>query len=240
MSGGHAHKGHDDYAVEPVRGLPENLPAGEHILWQGAPRWWEMAKHVFHIRAAALYFAVLMAWRASGYIAQGKIGAALLVGASLLPISLLGLGLLAVLAWLCSSTSVYTITNKRVVMRIGVALPTSINIPFTVIVGAGLRHAGGAGDIALTVNAGKRMAYSNLWPHVRPWRLNNPEPSLRCIEEAKHVAGVLSRALAEALPAECVMVSKIEDESANTATYPFGAPSPVSPAGLSAAAGQVA
>jgi hypothetical protein len=28
---------HDDFAVEPVRGLPEKPPAGEIILWQGRP-----------------------------------------------------------------------------------------------------------------------------------------------------------------------------------------------------------
>lgn len=32
----------DDVQVEPIRGLPELPPEGEHILWQGAPdpgRW---------------------------------------------------------------------------------------------------------------------------------------------------------------------------------------------------------
>ena len=28
---------HDDFKFEPVRGLPEALPEGEHILWQGSP-----------------------------------------------------------------------------------------------------------------------------------------------------------------------------------------------------------
>jgi hypothetical protein len=28
---------HDDFKFEPIRGLPEQLPEGEHILWQGAP-----------------------------------------------------------------------------------------------------------------------------------------------------------------------------------------------------------
>jgi sporulation protein YlmC with PRC-barrel domain len=29
---------HDDFQTEPVRGLPENLPEGEYILWQGQTR----------------------------------------------------------------------------------------------------------------------------------------------------------------------------------------------------------
>ncbi len=28
---------HDDFAFDPLPGLPEALPAGENILWQGRP-----------------------------------------------------------------------------------------------------------------------------------------------------------------------------------------------------------
>jgi hypothetical protein len=28
---------HDDFAFEPVKGLPELPPEGEHLLWQGRP-----------------------------------------------------------------------------------------------------------------------------------------------------------------------------------------------------------
>ncbi|MEM1103487.1 MAG: hypothetical protein AAGH48_05230, partial [Pseudomonadota bacterium] len=59
--GGH---GHDDFAAEPIRGLPEALPEGERILWQGEPTWRQLAVNVFHIRALAIYFGVLMIWRA--------------------------------------------------------------------------------------------------------------------------------------------------------------------------------
>ena len=35
---------HDDFAFEPVRGLPAVLPPGERMLWQGAPRWQDAEK----------------------------------------------------------------------------------------------------------------------------------------------------------------------------------------------------
>lgn len=41
---GHPH-GHDDFAVEPIPGLPELPPEGEHILWQGAPCWHALARY---------------------------------------------------------------------------------------------------------------------------------------------------------------------------------------------------
>jgi hypothetical protein len=193
--------GHDDYAVEPIRGLPERPPAGEQIIWQGSPSWWAMAKHVFHIRAVAAYLLALIAWRAGVHLQDGQTPAAIVAALSLLPVSLGALGLLALLAWLCSHTSVYTITSKRIVMRVGVALPTAINLPFTVIGAAGLRGQGdGPGDICLSLIGEERMAYSNLWPHVRPWHLSRPQPTLRGIPHARQVAEILGQALAQALP----------------------------------------
>ena len=208
-------EGHDDYAVEPIRGLPEKLPAGEDILWQGAPSWWELAKSVFHIRAVAIYFAGLMLWRGSVHWDHG-IAASVLAALSLLPITLIGLGLLCLLAYLSARTSVYTITNKRVVMRIGVALPTAINIPFKLIGSGNLAlHSGGFGDIPLSLTGDERMAWTNLWPHVRPWHVNRPEPMLRGVADAQHVADILSRAIAAALPAGAVRVSSAPDQKAD-------------------------
>ena len=193
--------GHDDYAVEPIRGLPEAPPPEEKILWQGAPDPWEMAKHVFHIRIVALYLLALTAWRFNTHLQAGHWRAAVVATLSLMTISLLALGLLALLAWLCSRTSVYTITSKRIVLRIGISLPTAINIPFTVIGAADLRaHANGTGDISLVLTGEDRIAYSNFWPHVRPWRLNRPQPMLRGITEVRAVAGLLGEALAKSLP----------------------------------------
>jgi hypothetical protein len=201
--------GHDDYASEPIPGLPERLPPGEHILWQGAPDWRQLAKDVFHIRAIALYFAALMAWRGAARMAEGGgAHAVFVVVLSLLPVTLIGIGLLALLAYLSARTTVYTITNRRVVMRIGVALPTAINIPFRVIAAADMRvGAAGAGDIPLSVVGSPRMGYANLWPHVRPWHLRDPEPTLRAIPDARRVALLLTEAVRAALPTASVVTT---------------------------------
>ena len=165
--------GHDDYAIEPIPGLPEKPPEGEHILWQGAPSWWGVARDVFHIRIAALYLLALTAWRADWYVQHDDMRGAIVATLSLLPIALAGLGLLAFLSRLVSRTSLYTITNRRIVMRVGVALPT----------------------------AGNRVAYSGLWPHVRPWELRRPQPMLRDIPRAVQVSETLRQALIAAAPA---------------------------------------
>ena len=33
---------HDDFAAEPINGLPELPPRGEVILWQGRPNWFRL------------------------------------------------------------------------------------------------------------------------------------------------------------------------------------------------------
>ena len=51
---------HHEHEFEAAPGLPEPLPAGERILWQGAPDWRALAVHVFHVRKLAAYFAGIL------------------------------------------------------------------------------------------------------------------------------------------------------------------------------------
>jgi hypothetical protein len=184
----------EGYANEPVKGLPGHLPPGEHIVWQGAPDWKRLALTAFHARAVAIYFALIL-------------GAALLTGASPLGLALTvlaGLGAVCVLgtiAWLSARSSVYTLTNRRVVLRIGIALPTCINIPLKIIDNASVKiHADGTADIPLELKGPDRMGWMMLWPHARPWKLSIPEPMLRAVPDGKAVAALLARTLAEAVP----------------------------------------
>jgi len=191
---------HDDFAFEPVRGLPERLPPGEKLLWQGAPDWRAIAASVFHIRVVVGYFAVMIGWHviSAVYDARPFYSAANDV---LWMSALAGLccGILALLAWLIGRTTVYTITSKRLIMRIGVALPVTLNIPFSKIESAAVRAgANGVGDIPMTLVSGERIGYAVLWPHARPWRMKRAEPTLRGIPNALEVSDLLSRALATA------------------------------------------
>jgi len=80
------------------------------------------------------------------------------------------------------------LTNKRVVMRIGVVLTLTFNLPLRMLAGASLKtNADGSGDIALKLAGNDHIAWLNLWPHARPWVLRHPEPSLRCIANVSDV-----------------------------------------------------
>ena len=210
-------KHHDDFDFEPVRGLPQLLPKGERMLWQGAPRWQDLAVHAFHARKVIWYFAALAAVQGTFRFAEGEgLVAALAPAQWLLPMGFIAAALLTGLAYLSARTTVYTVTSKRLVMRIGMALPVTINLPFSQIDGASLRLFGnGSGDIPLRVTRKERLAYLLLWPHARPLQFAHPEPSLRCIPNADKVAGLLSAALAGTAAAP---LSEADSPSATSAT----------------------
>jgi hypothetical protein len=198
-----------EHDFEPIRGLPGELPAGESILWQGAPNWVTMAQQAFHVRAVAVYFALMLGWRTTAAVIGGEAPAkALQAAISVAPIALLAVGILAFLAWLNSRTTVYTITNRRVVMRFGAAIPKAINIPFGIIDSAALKPLPhGTGDLALTLKAPNKIAFLHLWPHARPWKMSAPEPTFRSLPNAQAVASILASAIADQVPIELARAS---------------------------------
>lgn len=189
-----------EHGAEPIPGLPEPLPPGERILWQGAPAFGALARRAFHIRGVALYFFLLAAWKlvagvhdGTGWLAAGLDAVGLVVPASF------ALGVLALLAWAYARSTIFTITDRRVVMRFGVALPMAINLPFRQIAGAAVAlHRDGTGDLPLALTGPDRVAWLHLWPFVRPWRLRRPEPMLRAVPNGAEVSRILREALERA------------------------------------------
>jgi Bacterial PH domain len=126
-----------------------------------------------------------------------------------------------VLAWLTARTTVYTLTNKRVVTRIGIVLTVTFNLPLAKVASAALRpQLSGCGDICLALSGADRIAWLHLWPHVRPWKLARPEPMLRMVPDAARVAGLLSQAWS-AVQGGAAVVKTDAAASATTATTPW-------------------
>jgi len=194
-----------DFDFEPVRGLPASLPEGEALLWQGSPEWRSLALRAFHLKDVAIYFGVLAVWAVASAWADGGGIVGALHAAAWVPLMALGaIAPLGLLAWLSARTTVYTITSKRIVLRIGIALPITVNVPFGAIETVGLRrHGDGSGDIPASLSTGYRLAFLVLWPHARPWHVRSPQPMLRCIANADEVARILVEAMS-AVPAATV------------------------------------
>lgn len=189
-----------EHEHEPVPGLPAELPSGERILWQGSPTLGALALRAFHVRKVALYFALLIGWRFASSLADGAgVAGAAVQALWTMPMAVLGLGLLVGLAWHARRTTIYTITTRRVVLRFGLALPMTVNVPFTIVESADLRTwRDGTGDLTLALGGSGRIAWLHLWPHARPWKLARPQPMLRGLARPEAVAALLADALAGA------------------------------------------
>jgi hypothetical protein len=186
---------HDDFATEPVPGLPELPPEGERILWQGRPNWWRLSWESLSLPWVAGYFVFLALWRFTAVVDLMPLGQA--IGASV-PFLILGglvVAALLLVGWVQAVTTLYTVTNRRVAMRIGAALTVTLNLPYTQVANASLAlRKGGTGTIAIEPGADMPLGYVMCWPHVRPWYMRPTQPALRCIPEAEKVARLISEA----------------------------------------------
>lgn len=189
------HTGGPEHDFEPVPGLPGRLPDGERIIWQGTPRASAVSRRVLKTRWIAGYFALLALWNVASGISDER--DALMIVFSAGVVLLMGglvVAMLEAFAWGVQKTTLYTITNRRIVMRIGVALSATFNLPFAQIHSADMRaDAHGNGDIALTMKPGHRLSLLVFWPHVRGWHKGNMIPQLIGLDNAAEVAGLLSR-----------------------------------------------
>ncbi len=190
-------------APQYIRGVPHPLPPGERLLWEGAPTMKAVATHVFHWRLVAAYFAGMLALWA--FTTEHQPGSEVYVASAVVRVSLSAFVMLSALGLsrAVATTSWYAITTQRLVLRVGMAFPMSINIPFKILESAGVGvFKDGTGQVTLKVQPGNRIAYIALWPHCRVFRFNNPEPVLRGLEEPQKVAQILARAVAEAADAD--------------------------------------
>lgn len=187
-----------EYENEPIPGLPGIPPPGERILWQGSPDWQVLARTAFHTWIVTGYFAVLAGWATAAALVTGGgfrgVAMTLVVGA-------IAVGLLHLLAWGAARTTIYSLTNRRIVMRIGMAVPKCINLPLAQIGSVDLaRRADGSGDLPLTLSGAPKIGYLALWPHARAWKIARPQPMLRAVPDAANVAALIARTCLAANP----------------------------------------
>ena len=198
----------EDRAAEPVPGLPEVLPAGERILWQGRSDGVTLAIHAFRLRMLSIWVLVIALARTASLAINGaSTGELVQTAAVSIGLGILGLAIFAGLGVLMARSTLYTITDQRVVIRFGVAIRKYINIPYKGIASVGLKthtqstaEGEGIGSIALTTAPGHSVSYFHLWPHARPLRLAKAQPMLRALPGAGAVAKLLCAAIKNTAP----------------------------------------
>ena len=185
----------DDFAFEPIRGLPERPPEGEVILWQGQPNWLRLSVDSLNVWWVLGYFIFLFVWRFVSVSDLMPIYQAVLVSLPFLALGLIVTLLLMLVGFIQANATVYTITNKRVVMRIGAALTVTLNLPFTEIENAAIASSSkNFGSIVIDTKKNSKFSFLVLWPHSRAWHCKKPPHSLKCMPNAAEVAEILSNA----------------------------------------------
>lgn len=184
-----------EHEFEAQFGLPEKLPAGEHIVWQGQPQVGLVARRVFHLPLIAGYFALLLVWHLASSLSDGlPWHESLRAAYPLMWVAGVAIAIFAALARLTAQTTAYTLTNQRVVMRIGIVLTVTYNLPLRCIDAAHWLPLGrGRGEIALALVGDTRIAFLHLWPHARPWHLKRPQPMLRGLADGEAVSKLLAQ-----------------------------------------------
>jgi hypothetical protein len=186
--------GGPEHDFEPVRGLPARLPQGERIVWQGAPDARVVLRRLLRARLVAAGFALMALWSVALGLEAGENAVKLIAriafaaaGAAIV------MGMLWLYARAVARTSLYTVTNRRIVMRIGVAISASFNLPFTQVVEAGFREADdGTGDIALSLSAGHGLSSAVFFPHQKGAIWRKLEPQLICLGDVRTAAAILA------------------------------------------------
>ncbi len=198
------------------------LRPGEVLVWQGQPCWRGLAASAFHVRGVTLWVCALVfvntvaARRAHlpPWQAVHDITPLLLLGG-------LVVAGVAAAAWASARTTLYTVTNQRVLMQYGVALTATLALPMRLI-GAVAVSDGCPGDVAIRLKPGQAVGFAKLWPHARPWRMRRPEPMLRALADAGRAGALLSRTVAEAqaeatrapVPAEVPAPGRVLEDAA--------------------------
>lgn len=204
-----------------IHGVSQPLPAGERLLWSGSPARAPLARHAFHVRLVLGYFALLILLGLAGAMRDGLAPRQILTAAAT---QCLLAGFVVGGIWLyahfTARSTVYAITDRRVVLKVGLVLPTTINIPFRLIEAAEChRFRDGTGQISLRLTRPDRIGFFHLWPHVRPWRLRYPEPMLRGLDQMGLVAEYMQLAAGDGVQSAAL---ELDDTSAE-------APAPSAP-----------
>ena len=171
------------------------IPPEEKVLWSGRPEWKALAYHSFGLKYLVFYliFAALYCLaELDGAIVFG------LLLTKFLPYCFSGIlaGLvLTGLAYFQALNTAYVVTEKRIVIRSGVALVFLLNAPFKKISSIDKQILKNSlGNFSFTTNSKRRIPFLSCWPSVKPWSFIEPKPAFKCIANADKIEEIILNA----------------------------------------------
>ena len=215
----------NDEPIDIVLGLPGPLPSGERVLWHGKPERAALLRYLFRWPLLVAYFALFALLPILATAQSGASWAQVLFSpVLLLPFALPVAGLVMVSAWALARTSVYVITDRRVILQVGVAFTRTVNIPLELIADVSARERSNSVDIALTLRSSDKIAWLALWPHARGFQFSDPVPMMRGLPVDSPAGPILVDAIMHAAPGMRYAPARVEKTPPALDVAPEGAP----------------
>ena len=179
---------------ETPKNILDVIPDGESILWKGRPSLWGFSWNLFGLKWITLYLSMLSIVSVARFFASDFYTAFYV---DFLPFFLSGIFASIILIGLAATqtySTVYIITENRVIIKTGAALSFLISMPFKKIKEVNLQKRGASiGTISFELLSEKRVPYISCWPSVRPWKFKRTQPAFSCIGSVDEVATILRK-----------------------------------------------
>ena len=179
---------------EAPKNILDAIPNGESILWKGRPSLWGFSWNLFGLKWITLYLSILSIVSVARFFASDFYTAFYV---DFLPFFLSGIFASIILIGLAATqtySTVYIITENRVIIKTGAALSFLISMPFKKIKEVNLQKRGASiGTISFELLSEKRVPYISCWPSVRPWKFKRTQPAFSCIGSVDEVATILRK-----------------------------------------------
>lgn len=179
---------------EAPKNILDAIPNGESILWKGRPSLWGFSWNLFGLKWITLYLSILSIVSVARFFASDFYTAFYV---DFLPFFLSGIFASIILICLAATqtySTVYIITENRLIIKTGAALSFLISMPFKKIKEVNLQKRGASiGTISFELLSEKRVPYISCWPSVRPWKFKRTQPAFSCIGSVDEVATILRK-----------------------------------------------
>ncbi len=179
-------------------GEVSRLPAGERVLWSGAPDQRSLARYFLRERWVLGFVVFSFAIGAGDALQHPTDAVPRLIGVGILSLVLALVAVVSIrlFAWRLAKTSSYVITDKRVFFNIGIVLRADANIPYGIVEGVDLlRRPDGSADLMVTLGGTQEIPWLLLFPHMS-WRgSRRGRPTFRGVREPDAAAAAVVGAL---------------------------------------------
>ena len=179
-------------------GEVSRLPAGETVLWTGAPDPRALARYLLRERWCLAFVAFsfsLGVAEASRHV-DGTMPRLLGVATLSAIMAIFAIVSIRLMAWQIAKSSKYVITDKRVYFNIGIVMRADANIPYSSLEGVDLRRrSDGSADLMLQLTGEQEIPWLLLFPHMTWHGGPRGRPTFRSLRDPQTAADAVVTAL---------------------------------------------